>query len=635
MESQSEEAFAALVSRHINLVYSVALRCVRDPHQAEEVAQAVFILLAKKAAQLRHDKALSSWLFQTTRLTASNFVRSETRRHRRELEAHMQSVLNDPGNDLWPKIAPMLDDAVAGLNEQDRHAIVLRFYEGRNLREVGAALGASEDAAEKRVSRALERLRTFFAKRGVTVAASGLAAILSANAFQAAPVGLATTVTAASLTAGAAVPLASTFTLLKLMASTKLKLGIIAGIVILGGTTALLLQHLPSAKRTAADIAAAQATGAVTSPVMATNPVEGTWYQVKNPSRPCTIMTTPTGMFVKDENGAFSRLEYDPAGFVFAVDWRRNGLYGEVQGDTIRWAGGGVWVRTPPERNNEVDKAANDQRWNPGSDARAVAERYVAAALEGRIDEAVALVPAGRGPTSRRGIREFAALFGGKSLDLALVRVSEKRGRGIAVSETVKPNQPIPDGPDPVTVVLEMGRDGGDWLIRDVDFDSDERAAQRLANFAADFADATSEIEMSAGKDKWMLDLDTGRTHGPIIIDGESAEPREMDLSVAYDGKDGAGFKPTGVVSINNLRTVQVEDSDWELPPDQAAQRWGQVSQAVVGATNAATRRLQMTDGLTHTFLFQTQEGNMGSLQIIGFTKESSGVKIRYRIATH
>src|SRR5688572_1664410 len=162
-ENHSDEAFAALVTRHINLVYSVALRCVGDPHLAEEVAQAVFILLAKKAAQLRHDKALSSWLFQTTRLTASNFIRGETRRHRREQEAHMQSVLNDPGNDVWPRIAPLLDDAVAGLSEKDRDAIVLRFYEGRSLREVGAVLGASEAAAEKRVSRAVEKLRTFFA----------------------------------------------------------------------------------------------------------------------------------------------------------------------------------------------------------------------------------------------------------------------------------------------------------------------------------------------------------------------------------------------------------------------------------------------------------------------------------------
>ena len=219
-ENQSDEAFAALVTRHINLVYSVAVRCVGDPYLAEEVVQAVFILLAKKAAQLRHDKALSSWLFQTARLTASNFVRSETRRHRREQESHMQSVLNDSGTDVWPRIAPLLDAAVAGLNEKERHAIVLRFYEGRSLREVGAALGASEDAAEKRVSRAVERLREFFTKRGITMGASGLVVVISANAVQAAPVGLAITISTAAVLAGTTIATTATATVTKAIAMT-------------------------------------------------------------------------------------------------------------------------------------------------------------------------------------------------------------------------------------------------------------------------------------------------------------------------------------------------------------------------------------------------------------------------------
>src|SRR5438270_283975 len=102
-ESQCDEAFAALVSRHVNLVYSLALRHVGDQHGAQEVTQTVFITLAKKARQLRHDKALSSWLFQATRLTASNFLRSENRRHRREQEAHMQSVVNKLGEEIWPR----------------------------------------------------------------------------------------------------------------------------------------------------------------------------------------------------------------------------------------------------------------------------------------------------------------------------------------------------------------------------------------------------------------------------------------------------------------------------------------------------------------------------------------------------
>jgi RNA polymerase sigma factor (sigma-70 family) len=194
-ESHSEEAFAALVTRHVNLVYSVALRHVGNPHNAEEITQAVFIILAKKAAQLREVKALSSWLFQATRLTANNFIRSETRRHHREEEAHMQSILNEPEAEVWPRIAPLLDTAVAGLREKDRQTIVLRFYEGRNLREVGLVLGASEDAAEKRVTRALEKLRKFFSKRGVSSTTAIIAGVISTNSIQAAPVTLAAAVT--------------------------------------------------------------------------------------------------------------------------------------------------------------------------------------------------------------------------------------------------------------------------------------------------------------------------------------------------------------------------------------------------------------------------------------------------------
>ena len=195
-ENHSDEAFAELVTRHVNLVYSVALRHVGNPHNAEEITQAVFVILAKKAAQLRHAKALSSWLFQVTRLTATNFARSEMRRHRREEEAQMQSILNEPGGEVWPAIAPWLDAAVAGLREKDRQAVVLRFYEGRNLREVGLALGASEDAAEKRVNRALEKLRKFFTKRGVSSTTATIAGAISANSVQAAPVALAKSVTA-------------------------------------------------------------------------------------------------------------------------------------------------------------------------------------------------------------------------------------------------------------------------------------------------------------------------------------------------------------------------------------------------------------------------------------------------------
>ncbi len=236
-EHLSDEAFAALVARHVNLVYSVALRSVGNSHQAEEVTQAVFIILAKKARQLRHDKALSSWLFQTTRLTANNFLRSETRRHRREQEAYMQSTLNQPGSDhAWPQIADLLDTAVAALREKDRRAIVLRFYEGRNLREIGAVLGASEEGAKKRVARALEKLQSFFSKHGVHSTTALIAGAISANSVHPAPSALAISVTAAA-TAKCAAASASTLILvkgaLKLMTWTKIKTAFITGAVLL------------------------------------------------------------------------------------------------------------------------------------------------------------------------------------------------------------------------------------------------------------------------------------------------------------------------------------------------------------------------------------------------------------------
>ena len=253
VESHSDEAFAALVTRHVNLVYSVALRQTGNPHDAKEITQAVFIILARKAGQLRHDRALSSWLFETTRLTTTNFVRGNVRRQHREKEACMQSAPNQLENEAWPRVAPLLDTAVAGLREKDRQAIVLRFYEGRNLREIGMALGASEEAAEKRVSRALEKLRKFFARRGVTSPAVVLAAAMAANSVHAAPAGLANTVTALALAKGATAT-GSTLTLikgaLKLMASTKAKTAVAMGaaIILATGTTATLVlphQHQP------------------------------------------------------------------------------------------------------------------------------------------------------------------------------------------------------------------------------------------------------------------------------------------------------------------------------------------------------------------------------------------------------
>lgn len=214
-DHHSDDAFAAIVARYINLVYSVALRQVANPDHAEEITQAVFIILAKKAVGLRHDKVLSSWLFRTTHLVAKNFIRSEMRRHRREQEAYMQSTLEEPESGVWERITPLLDAAVAALKEKDRRAIVLRFYEGRSLSEVAAALGTSEEASKKRVSRALEKLQKFFDKRGVNSTAATIAETVSINAVQTAPATLAKSVTVVAFAKGAAAS-ASTLTVVKL-----------------------------------------------------------------------------------------------------------------------------------------------------------------------------------------------------------------------------------------------------------------------------------------------------------------------------------------------------------------------------------------------------------------------------------
>ena len=174
----SEEAFTTLATRHIDMVYTAALRHTRNHHQAQEVTQAVFVVLARKARSLNPRTVLAGWLFQTARLTAANYVRGEMRRARREQEACMQSDPNHQTEESWGHVAPILNEIIGDLREKDRDAIVLRFFQGKDFRQVAAALGATEEAAQMRVGRALEKMRKLFARRGVMLSAVALGASL-------------------------------------------------------------------------------------------------------------------------------------------------------------------------------------------------------------------------------------------------------------------------------------------------------------------------------------------------------------------------------------------------------------------------------------------------------------------------
>src|SRR2546425_10115248 len=213
-EERSESAFGELVSRYIDLVYSAALRVVNgDAQLAQDVTQTVFMDLARKARRLPRGVVLAGWLHRHTCYTAATAVRTERRRRAREQTAMEMRALDDNTESPWQRLAPYLDEALNELNSSDRNALVLRFLKRQDLRAVGAALGISEDSAQKRVSRALEKLRGVLRRRGVTLTVTALASAMAAEAVTAAPAALAVSVTAASV--AAATGTGTTLTLLK------------------------------------------------------------------------------------------------------------------------------------------------------------------------------------------------------------------------------------------------------------------------------------------------------------------------------------------------------------------------------------------------------------------------------------
>lgn len=358
-QGRSEAAFESLVARYVNLVYSAALRFTGNPHHAQEITQAVFMVLARKAGRLQPSVVLSGWLYQTARLTAANFVKSEIRRQRREQEAFMQSTLteSEPGSGAWDQIAPLLEEAMGRLGETDRNAIVLRFFQNRTAQEVAAALKLKEGAAHKRVSRALEKLRRFFARRGVRLSAVVIAGALAANSVQAAPAGLAAT-TAWTAAGGASVA-ASIAALaegtLRLMAWVKLKvvLGLGAGVVLVSIPLAVSLWPRGDGSRvTATEPVAAQRIPSPGGP-LAEDPVAG----------PRELLS----------EGTFLALDTPPGGLAVQPDGKilvaasLGGCYIDPQSGRLGQFERGAFRLNP---DGSLDRSFSSRAEFPGSDAQ-------------------------------------------------------------------------------------------------------------------------------------------------------------------------------------------------------------------------------------------------------------------------
>jgi RNA polymerase sigma factor (sigma-70 family) len=222
VRERSEPAFAELVRRHVDFVYSAALRIIRDPHLAEDVTQGVFAALAKNAAQLAERPVLSGWLHRTALNIAAQTIRTIERRRAREKEAAMNQPFAAEPDVLWEEVAPHLDSALNDLAETDREALLLRYFERKSGHEMAMILGVSDEAAQKRVTRAVDRLREVLTKRGVAIGAGALSALVVANAVHAAPAGLALSISTALAITGAGVA-ATTSIITKALTMTTLQ----------------------------------------------------------------------------------------------------------------------------------------------------------------------------------------------------------------------------------------------------------------------------------------------------------------------------------------------------------------------------------------------------------------------------
>jgi RNA polymerase sigma factor (sigma-70 family) len=278
----TEAAFTEIVTRHTDLVFSAALRHVNAPDIAAEVSQTVFVALARGAhslsPRLSQDASLAGWLCRSARNLSLNHRRDEFRRHSRERLAMQHLDLISDAEPEWDRLRPLLDEAMAELNEPDYDALILRFFKNQDLRSIGLALGVTDDTAQKRVSRALERLRESLAKRGLTATATALSVAISAHAVQAAPAGLAAALSTASLsgitlTPAAATAAATTANTSVMTTMTTLKIGLLgAAVGAAAMASPLVIQHQTQSKLLADNAALLQQLVQSTQPAQGSSP---------------------------------------------------------------------------------------------------------------------------------------------------------------------------------------------------------------------------------------------------------------------------------------------------------------------------------------------------------------------------